>query len=117
MNDLLFDIPKVLSPKLTWLKAHSVGTCYRQGLDDGPWFAHCGIDPLEYVDNHLEWPDAHFFACGETEDEAIFALALKRNWKLWNEDPQTALNGIAQKPRGKWAMSNDGKTMKWMDDV
>ena len=77
------------SPRLAWMKSHHVNT---KNLPDilpdededefgsilWPWLAWTGSGG--YLDQRRENQ-----AQGNTEDDAITALAVKRGWKLWNE--------------------------------
>lgn len=73
MTDL-FDIPETLSPRLKWMREHSMAT----ELIADKWLA----EVAHYQDGILVFLDR---ANGDTEDEAIVALAKKLNLKLWNE--------------------------------
>jgi hypothetical protein len=98
MSDELFPLEAVQmdSPKLAWMKREGVITWYHPGFGDEcppTWFA--GFQEW--------WPDlkeANFFAeetahngdsrCveGDTEADAICALAKRYEIKLWNEETQ-----------------------------
>lgn len=77
MNDLLFDIPETKSPKLQWMELNRIRV-YKNQECKPPWFA---------IGHELDEDgnDGEISARGETEDEAIVALCLKLNLKLWNE--------------------------------
>ncbi len=81
MNDSLFEIPEQLSPRLAWMREHGVTTrhcpgewtCEFTGTEGPCWIASDDFsDPLN-------------FTSGDTEDEAIVALAKENGWPLWNE--------------------------------
>lgn len=85
MKDTLFDLPVQKSPRLLWLEAHRVTTKHWPGVSFGdedefgnemfPWTAFVGgVDDL-----HI------FVGAGDTEQDAIVDLAVKKGWKLWNE--------------------------------
>lgn len=59
------------SPRLLWMEKHGVET---GGPDeDDEFWAKCGDSPSQY-------------AYGQTEEQAIIAIAVKNKWKLWNEE-------------------------------
>lgn len=72
----------MLSPKLAWRKKHGVQTWNSPHCED-PWCAWLDSDSSEPggVPNDLE-------SCGfgATEDEAMGDLAVRRGFKLWNEE-------------------------------
>ena len=75
MSDTLFDLPESPSPRLKWLRAHKIKTCadaFDAYTGEDRWVAYLRDD---IGDNEF----------GDTEDEAIVALAKKLNLKLWNE--------------------------------
>lgn len=75
-KDSLFDVPVQLSPRLAWLKGRSVKV-YQSDIADcaTPWVAHA-----------LNATPSETSVCvGETQDEAIVALAKANGWRLWNE--------------------------------
>jgi hypothetical protein len=69
------------SPRLLWLEKHDVKIEHYPKVTPGeedefgdeifPWIARTGLG---------------YWAGGKTEQEAIRNLAIKRNWKLWNEE-------------------------------
>ena len=85
MTDTLFDLPESPSPRLKWMRHHKIEVA-DSGLDHEPG------EQCEITGNRLYryWA---FIATvtdnveegGDTEDEAIVALANKLNLKLWNE--------------------------------
>ena len=82
----LFDIPETLSPRLKWMREHSIEVV-DSGLDHDPG------DECEVTGDRLYryWAVIEGTVCtneeagGDTEDAAIVALAKKLNLKLWNE--------------------------------
>lgn len=84
----LFEIETQLSPRLKWLRKYSVLTRRFPFVTPGdedefgnelhPWMAWIG--PLDVASTRDS-----FRAGGNTEQEAICNLALKRGWRLWNE--------------------------------
>lgn len=87
--DELFSIPQVLSPRLRWLRDKCVLTKKFPLISPGdedefgnrlfPWMAWVG--PLD-----LQSTRASFKAGGNSEIDAIANLAIKRRWRLWNEE-------------------------------
>lgn len=78
MNEL-FDLPPSLSPRLAWMKEHDVKTAISPCLVAGeqPWNAWTGeLEGGIFTEK---------CSTGETEDEAIVALALANGWRLWTE--------------------------------
>lgn len=85
MNDLLFPVKESLSPRLKWMREHEIQS-YECPVDEDPWCAvvvpkgqtfgdvvsRCREDDLGY---------------GDTENEALIALAQKLNIPLWNQSP------------------------------
>ena len=88
MIDELFQIPETLSPRLRWMREHQIDIV-DSGLDHEPG------DECEITGNRLfrfwafqggkQTKTEIAEAGGDTEDEAIVALAKKLNLKLWNE--------------------------------
>jgi hypothetical protein len=80
MSDL-FEIPETLSPRLRWMQTHGVEV-HDSGVD------HEDGDECDITGNQCY---RYYATCGEqsagghTKDEAIFALAVKLQLKLWNE--------------------------------
>jgi len=77
------------SPKLKWMRLNGVQTLLANPDADAnaeddlgnavhKWHAWSG--PTDFANAY-----AHHKAGGNTEDDAIVQLALKRGWKLWNE--------------------------------
>lgn len=86
----LFEIPVCESPRLKWLKKHSVKTKH---------FPDCEAGDEDEFGNEL-WPWIAWLDCGSEgigtfhagalkEDEAIANLAVRMKWKLWNEEQLT----------------------------
>ncbi len=79
MNEL-FKTPETLSPRLAWMREKDVKT--REA--EGDWAAYIGDPPhdrysLAMMKHRKE------IALGDSEEEAIFALAKAQGWTLWNE--------------------------------
>lgn len=80
MSDL-FTIEPSLSPRLAWMEKHRIQT------------KHAGFGPAVHT-QWTAWRNCEIYdhphdgnaAEGETEDEAIVALAQKLGLKLWNEE-------------------------------
>jgi len=77
MTSELFDTPESLSPRLAWMKRHSIGT-YQ--IESGEWEAYKGrivhgsfLTPLNAIR-------------GKTEEDSLVALAHKFKLKLWFEE-------------------------------
>lgn len=68
MTDELFSIPPSDSPRLAWMKRHGVHT---QQQANGSWYA---------------WHNGAGDGKGDTEDEAIYAMAINAGIRLWNEE-------------------------------
>ena len=93
MNDMLFEVPEQLSPRLKWMKENAVYTCYNEYFEEAPWLAM----QAEYLQNPTEEEIVQAFCYehgsngslnvgeGKTEQEAITDLAIKLGLKLWNE--------------------------------
>ena len=76
----LFQIPVSESPRRLWLKKHRISTHKSDCVpdDEDPWNAWVG-DLAEAI-------EANLTCTGNTEDEAICALAKKLGLRLWNEE-------------------------------
>lgn len=71
----LFQIEETLSPRLKWMRENQIET------ESDAFDAYTGEDRwIAY--RYEDFGDNEF---GDTEDEAIVALAKKLNVKLWNE--------------------------------
>ena len=85
MTDTLFDLPESPSPRLKWIAEKQVRT-HNHPQSEPPWSAW-----LPSQDYSSTWPCCYdplqedMVGQGDTEDEAIIALAKKLNLKLWNE--------------------------------
>ena len=91
MTDTLFNIPETPSPRLKWMSALCIKTSdngdhLKPGDEDefgnplSRWVAWQGgkrTKSSAFWDHRTGW--------GDTEDDAIVALAKKLNLKLWNE--------------------------------
>jgi hypothetical protein len=77
----LFDIPETLSPKLQWMRDHCIKV-HDSGID------HDDGDECDITGNQCY---RYYATCGEhesgghTADDAIFAIAVKLQLRLWNE--------------------------------
>ena len=91
----LFSIPQTLSPRLKWLKKHAVHTHFDEGVTPGeecevsgerlyPWCALTGEVQTNIAD--AIFAEEGRVGYGDTEDDAIYDLATKRGWRLWNEE-------------------------------
>lgn len=69
MNDNLFDIPETLSPRLAWMREHGIEVTENTLTGTG----------------HLAFMPQNGCAFGDTEDEALIALAIALKIKLWNQ--------------------------------
>ncbi len=69
MNDFLFDVPETLSPRLAWMRDNGVHTEKDEYDEAEPriWTAYKG----------------EIAAYGDTQDEALDALAKRLNIKPW----------------------------------
>ena len=91
MADELFPIEAVASesPRLRWLKLHAVHTRVYPDEQVGTTCAETGVEIRAWAawQERLsdELPSTANSAFGETEDDAICALAKARGWRLWNE--------------------------------
>lgn len=94
MNDQLFDVPETLSPRLAWMKKHGVMTYKSPDFEpeEDPWCAWLPENNME----ELGLPeDLEQCGLGQTEDEAITALAVLHNIRLWNEPQLSPASGDA----------------------
>ena len=73
MSDELFHVKESLSPRLAWMRENKIQT---------QKITHDSYPPHE---SWQAWVMFTMAAFGDTEDEAIVALAKKLNLKLWNE--------------------------------
>ncbi len=71
MDDMLFDLTPHASPRKRWMDRYEVHTELGAGRVWCAW-STCSHDRTKFK--------------GETEDDAIGALAQARGWKLWNEE-------------------------------
>lgn len=74
MSDDLFPVEESLSPRLRWLREHDVVTWRTEGCKM-PWSASHSQD--------IKTTARTRFGEGDTEDEAIVALARANKWPLW----------------------------------
>ena len=70
MNEL-FNIPETLSPRLAWMRRHGINS---RLMPDDTW----------YVWNYSGLGHSLKQGRGNTEDEALTALAKQAGIKLWN---------------------------------
>ena len=86
----LFDIKSVKrdSPRLAWMREKKISlfaTGYIEGDEDEfgsemfPFYAFVGGDDFSNVEPRNA-------AGGSTEDDAVANLAVKKGWRLWNEE-------------------------------
>jgi hypothetical protein len=88
----LFSLPETLSPRLEWLREKNVQTKRFPFITPGdedefgndlfPWYAWTSGSHGETT---FENSAPLNRAGGNTEQEAIRNLAVKREWRLWNE--------------------------------
>lgn len=87
MSDL-FPIEETLSPRLKWMRDNGIRIIHNNDVspgDEDEWGNR--LSPFcatKSKPGTLVFAD-HVNAWGDTEDEAIVALAKKLNLKLWNE--------------------------------
>jgi hypothetical protein len=84
-DDSLFEIPTTLSPRLQWMQKYGILIS-----DGGEDYEPEGKDEISGNRLYRYWAKAMFIprypeSGGDTEDDAIVALAKKLNLKLWNE--------------------------------
>lgn len=90
MSETLFEMPVCESPRLKWLREHGVIT--KNNFNFKPTHSddfRYGYSWCAYVGNGEEVEIIRAEGCigyGNTEQDAIVSLAIKRGWKLWNED-------------------------------
>ena len=88
MTPDLFPVPEVLSPRLLWMKKHSVRVHHAPNIGEGgyPWCVWLwDNDGPEGKEGIPERPDLCGY--GKTEDDALVHLALIHHLRLWNEEP------------------------------
>jgi hypothetical protein len=94
MNEFLFPMPYSPSPRLKWLKENSCivflsmpndphARQWMAGFDHGE---HDYIGAREFFAIECSEHGAERIGEGDTEDEAICALCVKWQVKLWNQD-------------------------------
>ncbi len=77
----LFDIPETPSPRILWMRKHGI-EIVDSGID------HDEGDECDITGNQCY---RYYATCGEqssgghTKDDAVFALAIKLQLRLWNE--------------------------------
>jgi hypothetical protein len=77
----LFDIPESKSPRLLWIEKHGIKI-----IDSGIDYEDC--DECEITGNQCfryYASSGDLASGGHTKDDAIIALALKLQLRLWNE--------------------------------
>ena len=72
-DDMLFDVAECKSPRLKWMEKHGIRT-YNNSEMSNQWMA---------IYSH--GPDSQN-ARGDSEDDALVALALKMKIKTWKEE-------------------------------
>ena len=92
-SSLLFPLAEIASksPRLLWLESHGIRTLYRDDLPAkaGRWEAFVGDyekaveETLLSTHTDFYTYESHFLAWGETEEDAILALAENNGWPLW----------------------------------
>lgn len=81
-EQLLLDVPQQLSPRLAWMRDHGVTT---RKLPDEWSNSECP-ETGEWISTwQATEEDSKGWYGGDTEDEAIVALAKAKGLKLWNE--------------------------------
>lgn len=83
--DLFPSLQPSLSPRLAWMQRHGIKTARQNEDEDGnEWFAViCGPDEDPY--DAAMSTGGQRIGLGETEDEALTALAKAAGIRLWNE--------------------------------
>lgn len=71
--ETLFDSAETLSPRLSWMRKHGMQTM------------RCELSNDEDFQEWMASITYGMFAYGDTEDEALSALASKLGIKMWNE--------------------------------
>lgn len=92
MTPELLSVPVSLSPRLRWIQTHGVLTHRSEMERELPWIA---LIPMErdkgkdifdcMADNCRLYDEGNLLGYGQTEDEALYALAAKLNLKTWNQ--------------------------------
>lgn len=83
MTGELFEIEEGLSPRLRWIQRHGIATAVtRDGIAtaltrDGHWQA--------WIPEDNPWA-VMLAGCGETEDDALVALARRLGLRTWQEE-------------------------------
>lgn len=77
MSDLFPELQTSLSPRLEWMRRHEIETSFHpaSGSVDAFWLA-----------DYLHPEGGHYQEIGDTEDEALTALAKAAGLKLWFEE-------------------------------
>lgn len=92
----LFNIPPSLSPRLLWMQRHGICTWHQPDNDEAePWVAFIpetkdtfGRQPDNQATIDLwtpVWDNDERSQDGKTEDDALTALAVAANLRLWFE--------------------------------
>lgn len=94
--DTLFPASEIesKSPRLLWMERHGIQTMHRNDLpsDAGRWEAYVGeyeaavTRTLTDSESRFYPDESPFLAWGETEEEAVLALAKNNRWPLWFSD-------------------------------
>lgn len=89
-NDLFPDLEPSMSPKLRWLKKHNVTVERNQRLADDEELWEAWVwqrnDAIQQQEEFFEGLSGPYFAAANTEDEALYKLAVANEWRLWNEE-------------------------------
>lgn len=87
MSEELFPIEEITadSPRLAWMKRHDVHTAFSTCCEESPWSAWVGELKVA-IEIGGSYPSTGGYAIGDSEDEAIAALAEARGIPLWNEE-------------------------------
>jgi hypothetical protein len=75
--DLFPSLPITKSPKLLWMERHGITTKFIPGSGNVESF---------WLADYMAPNAAHYQDAGDTEEEALTALALAAGIKLWNEE-------------------------------
>ena len=76
---------EMLSPRLRWMREHRVATLHHSNVAPGDECPETGDRLYPWCASDMGFGIGPQMAFGDTEEEALACLALKRGWKLWNE--------------------------------
>jgi hypothetical protein len=90
-DNLLFDVPKMESPRLKWIKRHriTINNIAEKPDEECPETGEIIPQWVCYQGTNAYWRDGMLnrrTGCGNTEDEAIADWAIKNRKRLWNEE-------------------------------